>query len=171
MSVRFRIVLNITIFKSVNDEFYILMIDIFRIGIKGLLQVQCTVIHFPFTCDKALATNLFSNTDNRFLLYVSNYDSIRRFVISILRLVLFHFLFAIILLIIDFHIISLLLKVINGELRRMCISHLLDTYRHCRFCDVHRAVVRAYETIINYVTWHVTTTIYIHTLTCIHAQS
>jgi hypothetical protein len=58
MSVRFRTVLNITMFKSVNDEFYILMIDIFRIGIKGLLPAQCTVIQSLFTCDKTFVTIL-----------------------------------------------------------------------------------------------------------------
>jgi hypothetical protein len=48
MSVRFRTVLNIRMFKSVNDEFYILIINIVRNGIKGLLPAQCTVIHFHF---------------------------------------------------------------------------------------------------------------------------
>ena len=47
VSVRFRTVLNIKMFKSVNDEFYILMIDIVRIWITGLLPIQCTVIHIP----------------------------------------------------------------------------------------------------------------------------
>jgi len=68
MSVRFRTVLNITTFKSVNDEIYILIIDIVRVGIKGLLPVQYTVIHFLFTCDKAFDTNLSSETDNRLFL-------------------------------------------------------------------------------------------------------
>lgn len=71
MSVRFRTVLSITMFKSVNDEFYILIINIVRIWIKGLLPVQCTVMHFLFICDKAFASNLSSNTENRFLLYLS----------------------------------------------------------------------------------------------------
>jgi hypothetical protein len=62
MSVRFRTVLSITMFKSVNDEFYILMINIVMIGIKGLLPGQCIVIHFLFTCDKAFVTNLSSTT-------------------------------------------------------------------------------------------------------------
>jgi len=116
MSVRFRTVLNITMFKAVNDEFYILIINIVKIGIKGLLPVQCTVIHFLFTCDKALASNLSSNTDNWSLLYLDSYDN-TRFLISVLRSVLFHFSFAIILLITEFHINALLSKEINGELR------------------------------------------------------
>jgi len=128
MSVRFRTVLNITMFKSVNDEFCILIINIVKIGIKGLLPVQCTVVHFLFTRDKAFASNLSSNTDNQFLIYLDSYDNIRRFVISLLCSVLFHFLFAIILLITKFHINALLSKEINGELGGCkCISHLVDT--------------------------------------------
>jgi hypothetical protein len=128
MSVRFRIVLNITMFKSVNDEFHILIINIVKIGIKGLLPVQCTVVHFLFTRDKAFASYLSSNTDNRFLIYLDSYDIIRRFVISVLGSDLFYFLFAIILLITKFHINVLLSKEISGELGGCrCISHLVDT--------------------------------------------
>ena len=135
MSVHFRTVLNITMFQSVNDEFYILMINIVMIGIKGLLPGQCTVIHFLFTCDKAFVTNLSSTTDNQFLLYLDSYDTIRRFVISVLCSVIFHVLFAIILFIMEFLVNALLSKEINGELQGcMCISHLLDTCRHWRFC-------------------------------------
>jgi hypothetical protein len=46
------------------DELYIISINIVRIGMKGLLPVQCTVAHFLFTCSKAFATNLSSKTDS-----------------------------------------------------------------------------------------------------------
>jgi len=192
------------------------------LGLEACCQFNVQWFIFFFACDKALATNISWNTDNRFILILDSYVSIKIFVISVLCSVLFHFLFAIILLIIEFHINVLLLQIeqtwctifldifidflykfqktkcpssrentvpmrhlvfvtlyrwlfgmqggmkikeiklknknallskeINGELRWcICISHLLYTCRHWRFCDVHRAVIRVYKTIINYV--------------------
>ena len=121
MSVHFRTFLKITTLKSVKDEFCNLIINIVRILIKGLLPVQCTVINFIFTCDKSFATNLSSNTDCWFHLYLDSYDSIRS-VISVLRAFLFHFLFAIILLIIEFHIMFYCRKKLMENSRDACVQ-------------------------------------------------
>jgi hypothetical protein len=110
-------------FKSVKDGFYILIINIVRIEIKGLLPVQCTVIHFFFTCDKAFDTNLSPNTDSWFLLYLDSYGSIRRFVIC-LMLSYFSLFFAIILLITEFHTITLFRKKLMENSWDACVHHI-----------------------------------------------